>query len=302
MVSTMLSIIFLYFICASMFTVSKWGLAYAAPIFFVAVRMMFAGVLLLAYLLIRQEKGPGWRAILSDWALFVQIIIFHIYLTYICDLCALKDISSVESAFIYNLSPFIAALFSYAWFSEIMTPKKWFGLSLGFGSSLILLMHAGLQNPLAYSWPRVLTLLAVISGAYGWIIVRALVKKGYSPLLINGIGMVFGGLFALLTSWHAETWAPYPVTEWAPFIKATILIVVLANIIFYNLYGFLLKRYTATFLSFAGFMCPLFAALLGYVFLGETFSPRLVISFVMASIGLLIFYHEELRQGYIARD
>ncbi len=285
-----------------MFTVSKWGLAYSAPIFFVAVRMILAGILLLGYLLIRRTKGPGLRAVVKDWFLFAQIILFHIYLTYICDLCALKDIASVESAFIYNLSPFIAAVFSYAWFNEIMTPKKWFGLSLGFGSSLLLLFHAGLQNPLAYSVPRLLTLLAVISGAYGWILVRALVKKGYSPTFINGIGMVGGGAIALFTSWHAETWAPYPVTDWVPFMQATILIVVLANIIFYNLYGFLLKRYTATFLSFAGFMCPLFAAILGYVFLGEIFSPRLLISFFIACLGLSIFYHEELRQGYIARD
>lgn len=283
-----------------MFTVSKWGLAYTAPIFFVAVRMILAGALLLGYLIIRRTKGPGLRAMLKDWFLFAQIILFHIYLTYICDLCALKDIASVESAFIYNLSPFIAALFSYLWFSERMTWKKWFGLALGFGSSLLLLFHSGLSDPLAYSFPRLLTLIAVISGSYGWIVVRALVKKGYSPILVNGIGMVVGGFIALLTSWHAETWAPYPVTEWIPFIQATILIVVLANVIFYNLYGFLLKRYTATFLSFAGFMCPLFAALLGYFFLGESFSPRLFISFGIACIGLIIFYAEELKQGYIA--
>ncbi len=285
-----------------MFTVSKWGLTYSEPIFFVAVRMLLAGVLLLGYLLLRKIPGPGIRAFFNDWWLFAQIVLFHIYLTYICDLCALKDIASVESAFIYNLSPFIAALFSYAWFGEVMTPKKWIGLGLGFGSSLVLLFHAGLQNPLAYSWPRLLTLLAVISASYGWIIVRALVKKGYSPILINGVGMVFGGAIAMLTSLKAETWAPYPVKEWIPFIQATILIVVLANIIFYNLYGFLLKKYTATFLSFAGFMCPLFAALLGYFFLGETFPPRLFISFALACVGLVLFYHEELKQGYIATD
>jgi drug/metabolite transporter (DMT)-like permease len=291
-------IIVLYALCASMFTISKWGLAYTEPIFFVAVRMILAGTLLCGYLIARHGVSRAFFTyVKQDWFLFAQVIFFHIYLTYLCDLCALKDISSVESAVIYNLSPFIAALLSYFWFNELMTPKKWLGLLIGFAAYLPHLLQTG---PLTASlWPRFLTLIAVISSAYGWVLLRALMKKGYSPLVANGIGMFFGGLIALLTSYIAEPWAPSPVTCWVPFIQATILIVVVANLLFYNLYGYLLKHYTATYLSFAGFMCPPFAAFLGYMFLGETFSPSLLISFVAVCIGLFIFYHEELRQGYV---
>ena len=141
----MLLIVLLYIICASMFTISKWGLAYTQPIFFVAVRMIVAGLLLGVYVLIKEWRHAVWRFsdFWRDWKLFAQIIIFHIYLTYICDLCALKSISSIESAFIYNISPFIAALFSYFWFGEYMTPKKWLGLSLGFVSLIPDLYHQG---------------------------------------------------------------------------------------------------------------------------------------------------------------
>jgi len=285
-----------------MFTISKWGLAYTEPIFFVAVRMLVAGALLCGFLLIRGMRFDRAlvRATLIDWFLFIQIIFFHIYLTYICDLCALKNISSIESAVIYNLSPFIAAVFSYFWFNERMTPKKWFGLLLGFSAFIPALILQGATVDLFTNLgPRLLTLIAVISSAYGWIVLRALVQKGYSPLYINGIGMTCAGVISLFTSYFAETWDPSPVTQWIPFIQATVLIVVFANIIFYNLYGYLLKRYTATFLAFAGFLCPLFAALLGYLFLHETVSWYLIFSFVLVLIGLMIFYHEELRQGYI---
>ena len=291
-----------------MFTISKWGLAYTEPIFFVAVRMILAGLLLGGYLLVREyylTQKPSWfkydslKNFWSDWGLFAQIVVFHIYLTYICDLCALKSLTSIESAFIYNISPFIAALFSYLWFGEVMTSKKWLGLVLGFGSLLPEFYQTGIASMVALSVPRLITLVAVISSAYGWIVLRALVKKGYSPIFINGFGMFVGGFIALITSWLTEPWSPSPVTEWIPFIQATILIIVVANILFYNLYGYLLNSYTATFLSFAGFMCPFFAAFLGRIFLGETLSWNLILSFIIVCIGLALFYHEELRQGYI---
>jgi len=277
--------------------------------FFVAVRMILAGSLLCGYLIARGYNKNVWHFLKRDWALFVQIILFHIYLTYICDLCALKEMTSIESAFIYNLSPFIAALFSYLWFNELMTRQKWFGLLLGFCAFLPQLLQplsseagfgltSSLSDLVTHAWPRILTLIAVISSAYGWIVLRALVKKGYSPLVANGVGMFFGGLAALGTSWHMESWTPL-VLSWVPFIQATVLIVVVANLLFYNLYGYLLKHYTATLLSFAGFMCPLWTAIFGYVFFEETFSPSLLVSFMVVCTGLIIFYYQELKQGYV---
>ena len=295
----MILLVLLYFICASMFTISKWGLAYSQPIFFVAVRMILAGLLLALYLVIREwKKGTRFLpSIKNDWFLFVQIIIFHIFLTYICDACALAKITSIESAFIYNLSPFIAAICSFFWFGERMTSKKWLGLFLGFLSMIPAFSQDGIALPYMFSMPRLLTLIAVVSSAYGWIVLRALVKKGYSSILVNSIGMFFGGLIALGTSYVYEPWSP--VTHWVPFLQATLLIVVVANIIFYNLYGYLLKTYTATFLSFAGFMCPFFAAFLGHIFLHEQVSGQLILSFIIVCCGLFLFYHEELKQGYI---
>jgi drug/metabolite transporter (DMT)-like permease len=301
----MILIIILYMLCASMFTISKWALAYTQPIFLVGVRMAVAGVILWGYCLVRSyiKKEKIIFNPRKDWLLLAQIVFFHIYLTYICDLCALKNISSIESAFLYNLSPFISALFSYVWFAERMTLKKWIGLSIGFTSLLPeLIKDVSHENFVSHITPKLIMIGAVVSSAYGWIVLRRLVKdKGYSPIFVNGFGMFFGGLLALVTSYYVEGWIPSPVTQWVPFIQSTILIIIVANIMFYNLYGFLLTQYTATFLSFAGFMCPFFAGILGWLFLNESLPPHLILSFVIVSIGLFIFYQEELRQGYILK-
>lgn len=299
-------IFLLYIICASMFTISKWGLYFSEPFFYVAVRLILSGFLLLGYSLIFSRKNTIKdlvKNIISDWFLFSQIILFHIYLTYICDLYALKNITSIESSFLYNLSPFISALLSYLFFSELMTPKKWFGLLLGFASLLPGLVSQGIYYQEEFSFslvPKILTLIAVASSAYGWIILRKLVKyKNYSPVFVNGFGMLFGGFLSLMTSYYFESWAPYPVTDWLPFIQSVILIIIVSNIIFYNLYGYLLNFYTATLLSFAGFLCPIFTAIFGWIFLGESVSIWLFFSFILLIIGIYIFYQEELKQGYI---
>lgn len=293
----MILVLILYLFCGLMFTISKWALSSAEPIFFMSVRMIAAGVILFIWFLFREKnlnKKLLVHNIIKDKILFLQLILFHVYIVYIFDLSALKNITSSESAFLYNLSPFVSAFFSYFMLKEKMTYKKWVGLAIGSSSFLSNFFFS-------FYWPHLLTLGAVISGAYGWIIVRKLVHDyNYSPIFINSIAMFVGGFLALITSCFAEQWDPVPIYNVNTFIQSTVLIILVANIFFYNLYGYLLKFYTATFLSFAGFMCPIFTAILGVAFLQENVSMNLVLSFILISLGLTIFYQEELKQGYIS--
>lgn len=296
----MILIIFLYAVCASTFTICKSLLSFVKPFFLIGVRMLVAGVLLLAYAWWKDKKAFIIKR--ADWLPFVQIVLFHVYFAYILDLWSLQYISSSKSSFLYNLSPFLAALFSYFYFSEKMTTKKWIGLSIGFCGLLpemFLKKISGQSDGFLFSIPELVLLGAVASGVYGWIMVRKLVKDGnYCPTVVNGIGMVGGGLLAFVTSYCIEGWSESPVLQFWPFIKLTALIIVVGNIIFYNFYGFLLKRYTATFLSFAGFTTPIFAAIFGWIFLGELVHWTFFASMVIICIGLYIFYQEELKQGY----
>ncbi len=297
----MISIVILYALCASTFTICKALLEYVKPFFFIAVRMLVAGGLLLAYSFWKDRNCFIIKK--RDWLLFGQIILFHVYFAYILDLWSLQYITSSKSSFLYNLSPFMAALFSYFYFSEKMTTKKWLGLLIGFCGFLpemiIKASSSSLSATLFLSFPELVLLIAVTSAVYGWITLRKLVKDGgYSPVMVNGIGMVGGGLLALLTSYIVEGWQASPIFDFWPFVKLTALIILVCNIIFYNFYGYLLTKYTATFLSFAGFITPLFAALFGWLFLGELVNWTFFLSFIVVCIGLYIFYQEELRQGY----
>jgi len=109
--------------------------------------------------------------------------------------------------------------------------------------------------------------------------------------------MTGGGILALLLSLATEGFLGLKVTSGEQLIMLSgycMALVIIANIIGYNLYGYLLTRYSATFLSFAGFMTPLFAALLGWLFLGEQVTWHFFATISMVILGLYLFYERKL--------
>ena len=106
---------------------------------------------------------------------------------------------------------------------------------------------------------------------------RLIVKdESFSPLMANGSSMFIGGIFALITSYFVDSWGPLPVAagNYLPFLQQTLLMTLISNIICYNLYGMLLRKYTATFLSFVGLLSPIFASLNGWIFLEKSLPSR----------------------------
>lgn len=299
-------VILLYALFASVFTVSKTGLQYTQPLFFVGSRMMIAGVAMLAYLYffkresLRLNKDDFWRVF--------RLAAFNIYFTNMFEFWGLQYLPSFKTCFIYSLSPFVSALLSYWLFSEKMTPKRWLGFALGFLGFLPILLNEtsteeGMGHLFFLSWAEISVILAALCSVYGWILLRQLVREnGLSPMMANALSMTLGGSMATVHSAFTENWNPIPVTEIFPFLECTFLLILISNFICYNLYGHLLKRFTATFMSFAGFTTPLFTALFGWLYLGEVVSLPFFISAAVVFCGLLVFYQDELRLGYLVRS
>jgi drug/metabolite transporter (DMT)-like permease len=218
--------------------------------------------------------------------------------------------TAAKTCFFYSLGPFFTALFSYLHFKEKMNPRKWLGMAIGFlGFIPVLAMQKGSDELLSsltfISWPELSMLGAAICSGYGWILLRLIVsgktQQSISPPMANGASMFLGGLFALLHSAMVDQWAPIPVVSGglSVFIQGTLLMTFVSNIFCYNLMGVLLKRFTATFVSFMGLLSPVFASLSSWLFLGEPISPTIFVSTGIVSIGLWLIYSAELKQGYI---
>lgn len=300
----------MYAAWSSVFSLAKIALEHSPPLFLTATRMLLAAFILLGYLFIR--KRSSFRFTLKQGILLGLLSIFSIYLTNTFEFCGLQYLSAAKTCFIYSLSPFFAALFSYLHFKEKMSPRKWLGMMIGFaGFFPILVTQKGADELLTtipfLSWPEIAMIGASISTAYGWILLRMIVNPPkndstapISPLMANGVSMLIGGFLALIHSGVSDSWNPIPVAHEAlpAFIGGICIMTLISNIVCYNLYGFLLKKFTATFLSFMGLLSPIFASMNSWFFLGEQPSLIILLSTLIISSGLWMIYSAELKQGY----
>ena len=311
-------VLLLYSLMASTFTIGKIAVTYITPIFFIGIRMIIGGALLLLYTFF--VKRQHWRFSWSDWWLFAQIVLFHIYCSYIFEFWGLQYLSSSKVSLYFNFSPFVTALLSYFLLNERLSRKKWLGLFIGFVGMIPLMLgqsdNLATTGFLSFSWADVALMGSVICSAYGWMVMHELVvKRHYIPFMVNGFGMFIGGIAALATSALIEGWPPTLCTPtsavgtlsalleqslgcyMAALVIAALSIVfliIVGNVICYNLYGFLLHKYSATFISFAGFTTPIFAALYGFLLLKEKIGISFIVCLILMSLGLYLFYQDEL--------
>lgn len=295
----MFLVVLLYAILASTFTIAKIALSFAKPFFLIGFRMILAGSIMISFIYFFQKSK--FKINKDDWWLFIKVAIFHVYLAFIPEFWSLQYLTSSKTNLIYSVTPFVAALLSYILLNEKLSFKKFTGMLIGLlGIIPIFLTQTDTREAamefFSISLPELVLLIAVFSGAYAWFVVKKLMDKGYSLLMINGIAMFFGGIGALATSLFVEGMATCPIFNFWPFLGWTSLLVLVANIIVYNFYGLLLKKYSITFVTSAGFLSPVFGAFYGYFFLSEKITWHYFLSLAFVILGLFIFYKDELKR------
>ena len=298
----MLLIITLYAIIALTFTISKVAVASADPLFLVAVRMIASGILLLAiryFTCVYTAQTYYMRDITyRDIRDFFMVSFFHIYAAFVLEFWALQYVSSIKANFTYALTPFIAMLFSYLLYGSKITFKQLIGVCTACLGMIPLLVCSSdiffsTDHCYSFTWADVSLLGAVISSTYAWFVIRTLVERGYVLVTINGIAMLLGGLGVALTWIFTRDPYVFPIYDMSTFFITVIALIILSNIVIYNLYGWLMTQYSINFLTFAGFLSPLFGSFLGILFLGERVSWYHGFALTTLIIGLYIFYRDE---------
>ena len=292
----MLLIIVLYLLVAITIIIAKYSTSVADPLFFISARLMIAGLLLLVGYSIFSTNS--WKIHKSDWIYFIQAIVFFSYLTFVLEFWVLPYVSALNVSLLYSLTPFITFVLAYLMFRETISGIQIWGSLIAFGSIIPLITKNGrmVRATLApLSWTDMVILLAATCGSYGWFCVQRLLKKGYSLLFISGISMFFGGLLSLVTWSLTSAQLQNPISNSSGFWLALIALIIVSNIVVFNLYGYLMKTFSITTLSVWSFVSPLFTSLFSILFLHETLEWQHLVAFIGLTIGLYLFMRRTCR-------
>lgn len=289
-----------YAILASTFTIAKVAVGYADPLFLIGVRMIVAAPIM--FMVHSLQRKSSFKIHKRDLLIFLAVSVFHIFLPFIGEFWALQYVSSAKAAITYSLTPFIAALLSFLLYKKTLTAKQSFGLCIGLLGLMPIffskddIAHAAGEF-LHISLPELVLLGSVTSASFAWFMVSDLMKRGYGISFINGIAMFFGGIFSLLLWMYTSSDVNPIKQDGASFIFWVFLLVIVANVIGYNLYGWLLRHLSITFMSAIGFLCPVFASIYGVWLLNEQLGLSHLIAMLLVALGLGLFYQDEMKKS-----
>jgi drug/metabolite transporter (DMT)-like permease len=277
-------------------TASKALVGLAAPIMIIGIRMTTAGSLML--ILRSIAAGRLFKVSKELWPYILQIAIFNIYIPYVLRYWSLQYISVSKSSLFFNLTPLISYIIAYFMGLQKQSARKWLGITISFVGFLPMIS----DNPASesaggylfgfISKPELAMFSAIVSLSYSWIIMQKAVKQfPASPLTINGISMLIGGVLALITSYFFTT--DTTISNPWQFVGLLSFVIIVTNFICYNAQAVLLKHFSTTIIALASLSAPLFATLTGALFLGEAITWRFLLSTAMLAVGIFIFYQAE---------
>ncbi len=289
-------VLVLFALFASVFSLQKINLQYSEAFFLMGFRMLLAGSIIIVY-----SKYTNKKIEIKNIhkKFFIYLTIYNIYLNSIFEIWGLENMISSKVCLIYSTSPFITAAIAFFILNEKLNTRKIIGIIIGLiGLIPIIYTKDSITNIISkVSLPEISIIFAVISSALGWIYLKKIIKLGYSFMIANGISMFFGGILILIHSFlFGENWNNTLVKDWSNFIKITSISIIISNIICYNLFGYLLKYFSTTFMTFAGLVTPFFAVIFGKILLNENIPYYFYISILIFLTGLIIFYKEENKQ------
>jgi drug/metabolite transporter (DMT)-like permease len=281
-------------IWSSTWVMIKVGLEGAPPMTAAGLRFIIASVIIFAIL---QKR----RIALPRTAIFVKISVFiglfQMAAAYALVYWAEQFISSGLTAILFATLPFVVAVLARFFLGDPLTPAKLGGIAIGiFGVGIIF------QESLMAGGNSVKGIIAVLASVVCAGMSDIVIKKyssQYNPVASIFLPMVIGAILltgAGLLVEHDRSIAWTPLT-----ITSIIYLAVFGSVIGFGLFFWLIKHIDVTVIAYQTFIIPILAALIGWIFLKETITLRIIVGggFVVAGIALAVIPQSRKRPPHV---
>ncbi len=271
------------------------------PLLIGMLRAFGSGLLILGGLLLfSKEKITNLKLSSRQWYLLIAYgILIHGFA--MCGFSyGLMYANPITACFLYASGPFLTTILLYFDNRTVLSTTKIVGLLIGcFGLIPVLLKsshNAEVLVPDKQWLGNIIILVSMLFFCWGWILYKKLILScTHSVQVINAVAMLIGGILSALFVILLHGRALFEITFSDNFLTLMTLFII-ANLLTYSLYAYLLQRFSPTFISFAGFLEPAFALIYGFFLFGYTIGIVDIISFILLFIGLYIFYRQELQE------
>jgi drug/metabolite transporter (DMT)-like permease len=289
-----------FFLWGTAMVAMKGTIPHTTPFFMAGVRLVPAGLLILAVAQLMGRSQPqGWKAWL--WIALFGLVDGALFQGFLA--AGLVRTGAGLGSVMIDSQPLAVALMARFLFHEQVGLWGWLGLGVGVvGISLLGLPDAWIYSLLAGELPSIgiqtgvslmqqlfqsgewLMLLAALSMAVGTVMVR-FVCRYTDPVVATGWHMILGGLplFALSVQIETHQWSGLQWSDWMALAYSAIF----GSAIAYGLFFYFASSGNLTSFSALTFLTPVFALLFGNLFLAEVLSP---IQWIGVSLTLVSIY------------
>src|SRR6202035_3616147 len=197
-------------------------------------------------------------------------------------------VPTVVVALFVATAPLWMAIIDRVIFGRRLPPLVIVGLVIGFGGVAFLIGSPGSGHITLFG--AALALAAPLCWASGSVFTRH-VKLPVRPLVAASMEMLWAGvLFGVLSLVTGELgrvhWQGISRTSWL----ALLYLIVFGSLIGFSAYVWLLRSAPLSLVSTYAYVNPVVAVVLGSIFIGEAFPPRVVIagSIILAAVALIV--------------
>lgn len=275
----------LYIIWGSTYFVIRIGVESWPPLMMAGVRFLSAGVLLLAFLLLRGHKLPSLRPMLN--AALIGLLLLAVGNGGVT-VAEHQNVPSGIAAVVVATVPLFTLCFSRLF--GIRTRKlEWMGIGIGLAG--IILLNSG-GNLSGNPWGAILILIGSMSWAFGSVLGSRVELP--SGMMAGAIEMLAAGIVLLLASTvSGEKLTTMPTLS--GFLAVGYL-AIFGSIIAINSYMFLIRNVSPAVATSYAYVNPVVAVLLGTTFAGEVLSSVewlalgvIIMAVVLVTLGKYLF-------------
>lgn len=276
------------------FVAIKTGLRELPPVLFAGLRFDLAAVVLLAYVAVTRPRSTWLPRTSGDLLGIAAAALFLIGLNNGLLFLGQSTTTPAAASVMYGLNPILAPVFAWWLLGDRISRIGALGIGVALGGVILIVQPSPSTFTNASAVGQLLVLGAAAAVALGSVLLQRVAPRMES-ISLTAWAMAVGALLLHATS-LAVGEAPASVIGLTPVTVGSLLVVgILSTALAYPIYFHLIGQVGPVRANLIAYVVPVFAALTGWLLLGETVSPWTAIGFLVVVAGFGLVERDTIR-------